>query len=151
MKKDFLSHLAPPGTRAKRELFWIIAGICVSALISLTFVYRYHKNYQECAWLYSMGRTAAMPLFSELLGNAFFGFTVMLILMAALVFLHYASLNGISKSIYVMKRLPQRSAVIRYVCGMPVLGAALIIACAAAILLIYWLIYRFATPLAWLA
>ena len=143
--------MRPPGTRAKRELFWIIAGICVSALISLTFVYRYHKNYQECAWLYSMGRTAAMPLFSELLGNAFFGFTVMLILMAALVLLHYASLNGISKSIYVMKRLPQRSAVIRYVCGMPVLGAALIIACAAAILLIYWLIYRFATPLAWLA
>ena len=151
MKKDFLSHLAPPGTRAKRELFWIIAGICASALISLTFVYRYHKNYLKCARLDSMGKAAVMPHFSELLGNAFSGFIVMLILMAALVFLHYASLNGISKSIYVMKRLPQRSSVIRYVCGMPVMGAVLTIACAAAILLIYWLIYRFATPLAWLA
>ena len=151
MKKNFLSHLAPPGTRAKRELFWIIAGICASALISLTFVYRYHKNFLKCARLDSMGKASVMPHFSELLGNAFFGFIVMLILMAALVLLHYASLNGISKSIYVMKRLPQKTLALKYVCGMPVLGSALTIACAAAILLIYWLIYRFATPLAWLA
>ena len=156
MKKGFIWNLVPPGTKAKRELIWIIIGLILSAAASCLFIYRYCINYRSLLYAQNVCKrsglefTGTMPSFTSLLGGSLSGFLIMIAAMAMLALAHRSSFRSGSMSIYLMKRLPQKGDFLKYTWGMPALGAALSIITGLVILFIYLAVYHLATPAAWL-
>lgn len=145
-----LSHHAPPGINLRPERHFFAAGMICAFFYSLTFFAQYR---QARAMLYEWrgGKRVLMPGaimedFSPLLGNALIGFFILILCMLALIIYHYAYHHQGSKSIYLMKRLPNRWELHRRCLTLPFLAALLCLLAAAALLLTYFGIYMIFTP-----
>ena len=145
-----LERYAPAGIRLDAELKGIAAGLIISALYSLSALLRYagcrNDLFEVRRGVRTLRAGAVMPDFSEVLGNALLGFLIVAACMAALLVWHYAYHMQGSKSIYLMRRIPQRWELLRRCAALPGLGALACLAAAAALLLLYYLIYTAATP-----
>ena len=156
MKKNFIWNLVPPGTKARRELIWIIIGLTLSAALSLWFVFGYRTSYMALLYARTAGERAGreftytMPKFARLLGGSLSGFVIMIAAMALLGLAHRSSFYSGSMSIYLMKRLPDKRTLLKCTWGMPAFGTALSVLTGLTILLIYLAVYYLATPAAWL-
>ncbi len=150
MKKSELSRLAPPGLALRPELRLFGAGLALAAAGSCSFLLRYGSS--RNALYYAAGakrqliQGAMMPDFVQLLGRALWGFGALALLCAALAVWHYAYHHVGSKSVYTMRRLPQRWERHRRCLTLPAIGLALSLLCALSLLLIYYAIYMLATP-----
>ena len=152
MKKIKLSSLAPLGINVKKELRWVIIGIVASALFSLIFIWRWRREYRyslQC-YEYSLAHNTVfeekMSSFADLTGGVFAGFWIVIVAMAVMAVLHLRMHYAQSKSIYLLRRLPDHKDLIWRTIGMPLLGTVLTFVTAAVLLIIYYLVYRYLTP-----
>lgn len=146
-----LERWAPVGANAGRTARWIGLGLGLSAGYSLLF---YLFRYFDCRshlYTWERGRLvltegAVMVEFGYLLDKTFLGFALMALCMAGLAVWHYAGHYQGGRSIYIMRRLPDRWELHRRCLTLPMLGVLGCLVCAIALLLIYYAIYQNATP-----
>ncbi len=148
--RKFLLHHTPPGIEIGRELRIFGLGALLAALYSCFFFGRYKDAYDHLFYYVGKERYLAdgaqMAPFGELLGTSLAGFVVLALVMLCFVLYHYAYFRQGSRSVYLMKRLPQRGEYLRRIWTVPVLLAL------AALLLgvlfggIYLLYYLHRTP-----
>lgn len=150
MKKPDFNRYVPPGVNGNREAKIFFTGLAVAALFSLFFFAHYTLAARE---LYVSTESAVlkpgavMAPFSALMQRVLLGFPVVALATAALVGVHYAShWQGGSRSIYLMRRLPDRWELPRRCLTLPLAGVVLCLLTAAALCLLYFWFYCIVTP-----
>lgn len=155
MRKHNLARQVPLGINLNQELGWFATGIGASLLYSLGFLARYSKEYQSLFLWDGMTKkldtSAVMPDFVRILGGSLSGLLVLALCMVALAVYHYSYHYQGSKSIYLMKRLPNRWELPRRCLALPLLGIITCLCVALLMLLIYYAVYMAFTPPACLA
>ena len=136
----FLTKNAPPGADIQNQVNWYFGGLIFIGVWSLGFLFRFSSAYER---LFNRTETsrylrgdAMMPEFTDLLGGSLRA--VFVIVLALLV-------QG-SKSIYLMKRLPDRWELHRRCILLPALGIAGSLLIGFTLLMIYFAIYMLVTP-----
>ena len=144
--KPDLTRYAPPGfpLRTERQLF--LLAMIVAVLFSLQFPARYAAALQTVRQQLERNLPAIMPDFYQLLGRALLGFALPALCMLIYVFLHYSYHHQGSRSIYLMRRLPDPTELHRRCLTLPLLGIACCILTAAVVLMLYFAIYMTVTP-----
>ena len=89
---------------------------------------------------------AIMPRFTELLKDTMDGFLMFFGVMLVMIIMHYMTYYKDSKSIYLMKRLPDKWEMYRRCVVVPLVAIFIQIITGAACLLLYYGIYLFFTP-----
>ena len=150
MKRPDAARWAPPGldTSGERRVFrW---GMFLSLLVSFLFFPRYFFALNE---LYSgIGQNrrlipgAVMEPFGSVLDCVLCGFLVTALVMAGFLLRHYAYHWQGSRSIYLMRRLPDRWELHRRCLAQPLFFMALCVLAALALLLLYYILYVTLTP-----
>lgn len=150
MKAD-IGRLVPAGIDAVQEGKWILAGLGGSAGFSfLLFIVRCCRA-RGNLFTMRLGKRvliegAVMAEFKDVLGIAFAGFAVLSIAILGLAAYHYFYHRIGSRSIYLMRRLPDKSELHRRCLALPA-GGIVCCACAGFLLLcIYYWIYIAMTP-----
>ena len=146
-----LETLVPVGLDPQRELCWFGIGIGLSFLYSLRFLLYFFSV--RSSLLYQLERLSsadaqglAMPCFSAVYGNAYLGFFLLALCMPALALSHYLYHYPGSRSICLMRRLPNRWELARRCLALPACGAAAALAGCLLITLLWMGIYLLATP-----
>ncbi len=128
--RKFLEHNTPPGidTTLLRSVFGI--GMLLSSICSCGFIARYQHWYHLLQTWYTPGHAGfaeanpSMPPFNALLGSFLFGFVMLALIMLGFVIYHYFYCRQGSKSVYLLRRLPQKWEYHRRCWLVPVLCAA---------------------------
>lgn len=147
----FLIQNAPPGVNIQARFNYYMTGLVLSTLWSLGFLFKYSDAYHR---LYSITASgvrylrgdAMMPDFMEILGGSLLGFPSIALVLMIVIVLNYASFHQGSKSIYLMKRLPDRFELHRRCILLPAVGMAGSLAAAGILLMIYFAVYMLVTP-----
>lgn len=147
---DGLKRLAPLGIDLWLELRWFAAGIFAAAVYSLGFFIKFEMN-RDRLFLWDgvkrvLNTSAIMPDFADILGGSLNGFLVLALATVALAGYHYAYHFQGSKSIYLMKRLPNGWELPRRCLGLPLLGIALGALSAGLLFVLYFAVYMVFTP-----
>ena len=154
LKHRLESHV-PLGVNLEQELRWFAYGAIASLLYSLGFLFRYVGEYQSLFLWDGISRvlnpSAVMPDYVQILGGSLNGFLVLALCMVALAIYHHAYHYQGSKSIYLMRRLPDRWDLPRRCITLPLLGILACLCVALLLVLIYYAIYMVFTPSACLA
>jgi len=147
---NFLTKNAPPGADILVQTNRFFAGLVGIGLWSLGFLFRYSSARNHLFYTGEFGRylksDAMMPEFRYLIGNAMLGVWVTLLILALCVILNYHSFHQGSKSIYLMKRLPDPMELHRRCVLLPALGAALCLLLREILMIVYFTVYMLATP-----
>ena len=150
MKIDLSRH-APLGFRVQEEAKGFLGGCFGATAFSLiTFIAKFSDALDRLYYKNGENRTlipgAIMPDFTEILDRSLWGFLVAIIAALALIGVHYACHYQDSKSIYTMRRLPNRWELHRRCLTLPLLAAAVYLILAFVILLIFYAVYMNLTP-----
>ena len=146
MRRPDLARLAPPGFGLRAELQLFGAGAVLAVLYSARFLLRYQSARRQALTDLERGLTSDMPDLCSLMDGVLLGFAILAACMLLAAAAHYLyHLQG-SKSIYLMRRLPDRWELHRRCLALPALGAALCLAAALLALLLDLAIYRLFTP-----
>lgn len=147
-----LNKYYPVGHSPKGELKAFSWG----AAISLIWSFGYINNFRGClSRLYEYNpytkekiliQGAVMPDFGSVLGNSLIGFFITAAIMLILTAVHYEWHKTGSKSIYTMKRLPQKGEFLKRCATLPLATAAISILTAMLLKLIYFAVYIAFTP-----
>ena len=138
-----LTHFAPAGFPIQTELKIIGWSLVASALYSLRFLVNFFQA-REALFDYTLAgkkvliEGARMPEMSILIHNAFIAFVLVGFLAIGTACFHYAFHSMGSKSIYLMKRLPNRFELHKRCLFLPL---ATILACILSVLFLYLLYY----------
>lgn len=150
MRKPDLSRFAPPGFNVNAEIHFFIIGMASSLILSLTFIPGYIANRKSLYITFSSEKIlmggAKMADFSELLGFTLYGFLILAICMLGMIIFHYIYHYKDSKSIYLMKRLPNPSELHKRCLVLPITAFFICIVSAIVMLLVYFCIYMTFTP-----
>ena len=146
----FLDDFAPPGIGTDRELRGFTGGLAAACALSFGFF----KNYKEARdllyhWVGNrrvLIEGAVMTDFSALLGDSLISFQVVAVFFLSVVVWHYLYYCQGSKSIYLMKRLPNRWEIHKRAWTLPLLAVVATVAAAFVVMLFYYWIYIVATP-----
>jgi putative exporter of polyketide antibiotics len=150
MKKIDLARHAPPGMELSfhRNLFEI--GLVVAFLYSLKFLTRFSRLRSLLYDWDETGKTlregAEMADFAYIVDGALLIFYILAFAMLMTAILNYAYHRQGSRSIYLMKRLPNRWELHRRCLTIPLVSAALCLLAAFVVLLLYFGYYMIATP-----
>lgn len=140
----------PAGYDPSTELKWALAGWLISVFWSMVFLVRYFSELQsrlEWEKEYLNPRNGIfIPTFPELTRNCFLGFGIVIAFLILAVVLHYRWHYNGSRSIYLMRRLPDRFELTRRCLTFPI--AAIIVCLLTAVILffLYFALYAFYTP-----
>lgn len=150
MKKPDLTRWTPPGLNLKSEKQFFTAGMVFAVIYAVLFFGRY-ENALSRLYRYEFGRRvllpgAVMPDFITLLDRYWAGFAVLAVCMLALMVYHYVYHWQGSKSIYLMRRLPNRGELHRRCLVLPLLAILLCILAAIILLLLFYGVYMAFTP-----
>lgn len=150
MKKPDISRYAPLGMNlapVKNILIW---GGLMSFVFSCSYFIALANGVNR---LYRVVRTdrvlregAIMTDFVEVLNYALIGFAILALVMAALAVYNYAYHRQGSKSIYLMRRLPNRWELHKRCLAIPLVSVLMCAAAAFILLCIYYWIYMLVTP-----
>ena len=149
--REFLLKHSPPGVDIEAERNWFIGGLVMAWLYSSGFLFRFNQA-KNNLYEYYQGRRfrlihdAQVPDFTDLLGRSLYAFLVLALMMIGVILLHYASHWQGSKSIYLMRRLPNRWELHRRCILLPVLAMGICLATAGITLAIYFAAYMLTTP-----
>ncbi len=150
MKKPDLLRLAPPGLELKHERRFFISGWIFSLLYAQTFLIDYF-NYRSQLYDHTVsgrvldpGRT--MVDFYVVLDKCLIMFVVFALCMLLLIAYHYAYHHIGSKSIYTMRRLPDRWELHKRCVSLPIIASLVMLASAGIMLLIWFGLYMLLTP-----
>ena len=164
--KNKLSKYVPAGLNPEKEIYFFLWGLFFSFLFSVgcpnrcyqlrTFLIKdfatepsgtgaaiYLGAFHTKAYTFS---ESLMPDFVAILGNALLGFFILALCMLLLAVYHYSYHFWGSKSIYLMRRLPQHYGLFKRCLALPVAAACLSLLCAFLLLLLYYADYILFTP-----
>lgn len=142
----------PPGMNVEGEKFFFGFGMCAAFFYSWSFIWRYLEARMRLSEISRLQRfpkviyQGTIEHFSVLLGNALIGFWFVAIGMMGFAIIHYAYFWQGSKSIYVMKRLPNKMELYKRVWTLPLISLLLCAVTALVLLFIYYGVYVLATP-----
>lgn len=148
---DWDRHV-PVGLDGRRERNWGLLGLFFSLFWSVLHFLAYYSLFlnglldREEQMLQAGAAERYMPDFDELLVGNFGGFTTMALCMLPLALYHYLCHYRGSRSIYLMRRLPDRWELHCRCLALPALGLALSVLIPAVLVVIYFCIYQFGTP-----
>ena len=151
MKKIDLARHAPPGIKLEWEKQFFVAGWIGSLLVSFGFLIRYFGKLSEL-YIYRSGSvreldvTRVMPDFYEILDGCLRFYIIFAVCMLLLIVYHYAFHYMGSKSIYTMRRLPNKWELHRRCLILPIASALILLASAGITLLLWFAIYMLCTP-----
>lgn len=134
LKINWEKHV-PPGFDWEMEKWLFTAVYVISCLWSLLFFVRF----TEAATF--AGERNSIPYFYEVLGKSFFCFPIAIAFMLISIAMNYAHYHSGSKSIYLMRRLPDPWERHRRCITVPLWSAAISILTACALFFIYYGVY----------
>lgn len=145
-----IERYAPPGVNVKNELLAYMWCNILAVVYSMGFVFRYidafDRLYVYVNFERILNENAKIESFSDLIGNGFICFYIPVIAAAAFMVYHYIYHYQISKSIYVMKRLPKRTELFKRCVSLPVAAMIASVAVLIVTMLLYYGIYNLCTP-----
>lgn len=148
--KAKLDEFFPLGIDYYQELKWICIGFVISFLYSLGFLFRLSDNYYNLFKWFGTKKVlingAIMEDFVIVLEKALVGFFIVALCMIALGVYHYMYHYMGSKSIYIMKRLPNRFDFFKRCFISPLIVIIISFTFAFIMLVLYYWIYMFVTP-----
>ena len=141
------SHVyAPPGMETEKEKNYYILLLIVAAVASCSFFSGLARALERVSAPMVYYRYEQMPDFYRLLEEKFLGFgVVILYCVGTMVFRFWYYYQG-SKSIYLMRRLPDKSMLIRSCVETPLKRILLSLAVMVGMVLLFYLTYWIATP-----
>ena len=145
MKNDLLRFL-PPAISPKKELREAAVILLAAFLFSLSFWIQYCG---ELNFLYAGGvlmPDTYMPAFAYLMEGKLLLFFLGAAYMLCKGIYYYMTFYHGSKSIYLMRRLPERHAVLRRCLIFPIAMTAAFLLCAAIVFLLDFGLYMLITP-----
>ena len=152
MAKLNLTHYLPLGIDEKKECKTYGIILALAAGFSLVFFIRLSVKYQVLfEWDYKTGtnllrENAQMPLYTEILRGALNGLYGLAIASLLGILRNYASFWQGSKSIYLMRRLPDRFELHRRCLVLPIAEAVISLLAAVILFFLYYAIYIAVTP-----
>lgn len=152
MKKDLkkkLKNLAPPGSNVETTVKLFICEIALMILISLVAIVKIRDaNYQifHDIYGYYFDTGKMMPYFYEIVRGRFLFFWVIVLFNITFGIANYMSFSKETKSIYVMKRIPDPKEMFRRSFALPLGGIAVALISAIILLIIFYLVYRYLPP-----
>lgn len=147
MKKK-LAELAPPGSNAKTAVSLFVSAIIVMVLASLTCPTKIISENKDLFFRYGYYFDAGFRLsgFGYYTRGSMFFFWVILLFAIAFGIANYMSFYRETKSIYVMKRIPDGGEMFRRCFAIPLMAVALALVIAIILLIIYSMVYRYVPP-----
>jgi len=142
------SKYIPPGIDYEREKLFFLAGMTASLFYSVFYIDCYWDAYQSL-WEWhdnTLRRGAVIDPFWELVDNYPIGYLMVALSMFAVAAGHYAHYWQGSKSIYLVRRLPDRGYLRRTCWTIPLLWMGISLLTGAITLLVYFAIYVGFTP-----
>lgn len=126
-RHQWMARRLPPGADAPKFETSLIVGAAAALLFHLQFILRY-LSARSNLYTYYAGDVkrlngTMMPAFREILGTSLYGCFVAALATIVVAIQLYATYFQGSKSIYTMRRLPDRWEMWRRVLTMPVLAA----------------------------
>ncbi|MBR2370400.1 MAG: hypothetical protein IKA82_00100 [Clostridia bacterium] len=148
---EYFISISPPGMSLRSEAVFLAVGNIVGFLYSLGFIVRY---FQERATLFKYDKAlgyilkegAKIEPFVELLEDAFVIFLITAVASLSFIIMRYAYFHQGSKSVYLMKRLPDPTLRHKMSIKAPVLYCLLTLGAMLACFLLYLAIYYLFTP-----
>ncbi|MBQ7860003.1 MAG: hypothetical protein IJ347_07740 [Faecalibacterium sp.] len=145
-----LQRHAPPGLNIKAERNGFLLLLGAATLCSANFLLWYFDEYDRLFYNHLGIKTltphAQMPTFAALMENSMLLFPFLALLTVAAAIDHYAYHWKGSKSIYTMRRLPNRWELHRRCLTLPLIALGITVVWALALIGIYAAIYQFVTP-----
>ncbi len=147
-----LSRYAPPGFPLKPELQFYFTYLIIQALANLfLFFNSYYSAREGLYWRNGLDRTlnpdAVMPDLAAILQSTALSLLLVLVLcMPLFAVIHYAYHRQGSKSIYLMRRLPDRRELHRRCLTLPLAGLVLCALAFLLLLLVFYWVYMTFTP-----
>jgi hypothetical protein len=155
--KRFLERNLPPGYAYKTELLAVTGAFLWAALssgvsFSNAYVYARGTLYIQRGTDSILDVSRVMPDFLDILGDKLLSPLLFgaLILVGTTV-IHYAYFHSGGKSIYLMRRLPNKAELHRRSLLIPLLSALIFVLLAFVLFLVYYAVYMNFTPAACLA
>lgn len=140
---SFRQRLMPPGINMEKANYLLAGGIALGFAENLLFFGRFMINLQEIR----ISGSGYMAYFNSLMEYSCLGYAGAMLLVPVLqAYWNYCYYNKETKSVYVMKRLPDRSLYSRSIWAVPVLEAMIICAVMLANAAADFLIYLIVTP-----
>lgn len=151
MKRIDLTRYAPPGIKLEWEKQFFVSGWIMSALYSCGFLIRYFELRSDLyvyrsAGVRELDPARVMPDFYEILDGCLRFYIIFAVCMLLLIVYHYAFHYMGSKSIYTMRRLPNKWELHRRCLTLPIASALILLIPAAVTLLLWFAIYMLCTP-----
>ena len=145
MRRIDWTRWAPAGVNGRREAGWLLAGLGLSAAVgAAAFLRRLCRAIRYAAEYGLAGET--IPGFPEVLGRSLMGFPLVLIAAAGLAVYHVDLHYRGSRSIYLMRRLPDRWGLLRRCGAIPLAGAGAGLLLWGLLKLLFLALYVWLTP-----
>lgn len=149
--REQMEKYYPPGRELKKDLCFYRIGLWCAVGYSCLFTVEYKMSWYS---LHTFGKNgklvvidgAMMPSFAEMVSGYLNGFYLLAILMLEAILFNYWYHRKGSKSVYIMKRLPNPWEYHKRCITLPLLGAINAIIMAGLMMLVYYGIYMHNTP-----
>lgn len=150
MKID-LNRFVPLGLDGYNEGKWILSGMIVAGLAAIVNFANQYTDALSRLYHYSVGIKklipgAQMEAFTRLVMGCDVGFSLLCVAMVLLGVYHYSYHSKGSKAIYLMRRLPRYWELHLRCLGLPVAGAVGAMSMLGLLTMLFYLVYRFCTP-----
>ncbi len=148
--EEYFEKNLPPGMNPAEERNFVKIGLVLSALIAFLDVIvcftELNHLYQYRAGKRILDASRKMPDFAEIFQRFPIGFAILAVCMLGFIVYHYVYYYRGSKSIYLMRRLPDRWEIHRRAWSYPL---CVILLCALCVVVLFWLyfgLYLWITP-----
>ena len=146
-------RLVPLGRDGVGEAVAILKGLIGCGALAIFWFFLNYFNYYNRLFRTWAGEKiladhARMAPFSQVVGGSFVGFWILAVVLVGLGIHHRALHTQGSRSIDLLRRLPDRWEGFRRCWGLPLLALAVTAALALALLGSFWLFYDWKTPAA---
>ncbi len=149
MKKN-LDKFVPLGLDANKEIRYFTTAIVIAVLFSTPVIWRFAAFYNGLFFTTGTAKViypgAVMAPFRDIIGIFMLGFPVAAVYIIGFAVFHYSYHTIGSKSIYLMKRLPDSRELHRRCLTLPLTALAATVLIALLILAAYYAMYILITP-----
>lgn len=148
---EIMKRFAPPGMDMDRMVNGYLTGLFLMLLFSVEYFERYQNAWRGLFYWPDEGEKvlilgAVMPDFVELLGESLRGFFLYCLVLLVVVVWNYLYYYQGSRSIYLMKRLPNRFELHKRAWVLPVAAVGITLLAALVVLVLYFEFYMIVTP-----
>ncbi len=147
---DKFKRYIPVGIKPETEKFIVIASFVLSVCRALLFYLNYSHSYNYLFDVRNgqkvLNEAKMMPYFCTITVGCFDGFIISLFIFTFMIILHYGYHYKDSKSIYTMKRLPQKNELHIRCLALPLICITLSVVLSFSLLLLFYHHYMTMTP-----